>query len=64
MSEEEMQKRLYESLEEDDFCQLKLPLEKEDKGSLASYSRSDGHSGTSSLCQSDFLTHKINKTKD
>ena len=52
-----MKKRLYEALEREDLCQLKLPLDRRDSGSLASYSPSEEESSSSTFCQSDFLTH-------
>ena len=64
MSEEEMKKRLYEALEREDLCQLKLPLDRLDDGSTTYYSLSEDESESSTFYQSDFLTHKINQTKD
>ena len=64
MTEEEMKKRLYEALEREDLCQLRLPLGREDNRSLASYLLSESESDSGIFYQSDFLTHKINRTKD
>ena len=64
MSEEEMQKRLYEALEREDLCQLRLPLDRRDNASLSSYSLSEGISDSNTFYQVDFLTHKINQNKD
>ena len=67
MTEEEMQKRLYETLEREGFSQLKLPfvLGREDNdGSPFTYVMSDVEHEPKSFYQGDFLTHKIMNLND
>lgn len=67
MTEEEMQKRLYEALEQEGFSQLKLPfvLDREDNDdSPFTYVMSDVEHEPKSFYQNDFLTHKIMNLND
>lgn len=67
MTEEEMQKRLYEALKQEDFRQLRFPFildRSEDDNSIFPYLISEVKTDSKSFYQKDFLTHKINQIKD
>lgn len=67
MTEEQMQKCLQESLEQEDFRQLKFPFIMNQKGydrHLASSLIPRLKIDSKLLYQQDFLTHKINQAKD
>ena len=67
MTEEEMQKRLYEAIEKEDLSQLRFPFSldrSEDDGSFFPYLMSDIETDQKTFYQKDFLTHKINQIKD
>lgn len=67
MTEEEMQKRLYEALEQEDLGQLRFPFildRSEDDSSIFPCLMSDVETDPKTFRQKDFLTHKINKIKD
>ena len=67
MTEDEMQKRFDEAIEQEDLSQLSFPftLDRSDNdGSIFPYLMSDVETAPKTFCQKDFLTHKINQIKD
>ncbi|MGE0198507.1 MAG: hypothetical protein AB7H48_05085 [Parachlamydiales bacterium] len=67
MTEEEMRKRFYEALEQEDLGQLRFPFildRSENDGSIFPYLMSDVETDPKTFRQKDFLTHKINQIKD
>ena len=67
MTEEELRKRLYEALEQEDLGQLRFPFildRPEGDGSISPYLMSDLEPAPKKFCQKDFLTHKITQIKD
>ena len=67
MTEEEMQKRLYDALEQKDFSQLRFPfiLDRSEEGvSTTTHLMPDVKTDQKAFFQKDFLTHKVNQTMD
>ncbi len=66
MTEEEIQKSLNEAIEQEDSSQFSFPFildRPEDNNSIFPY-LSNVEANPKSVCQKDFLTHKINQIKD
>ncbi len=62
MTEEEMKKRLYQTLEQEDLSQLKFPFigwKKEPDNPSFSCLKSDVKTDSRPSSQQDFLTHKV-----
>jgi len=67
MIEEETQKSLDEAIEQEVSSQFSFPFildRPEDNNSIFPYLMSNVEANSKSVCQKDFLTHKINQIKD